>query len=607
MSPSPSTPANELCFWNDADNAFRDFDGGYHSDEWINHNDDNAVKAEVAAWGDGNVKVPWLDDNSPMKNWHHRYGDETYNQEVIRTRSLNRKASRELRDLQSRRPSVPSPLSISIPPRPNSAMNTSRGTASPNNRFDSMQHYPGVNENIPLGPRRSIPNIRNTNSLATKFLKRSVPNLRDQARHNSMIQSSKRMQDRRYSFKDNMPSQPTTPRDEINNPINGNSNQNVKYSPQDARFSLKDARYSPQDVRFSREALRGRERSNTFSQFSNASKQENRNSLLPPSPPRQSNKPYKEWERSHTFGHDSPISPGIQNNSPNSPYSQPNNWKRERSNTFTSRHKDNNYGGKNCCSGNDRQRPPPLGQLPSRNYVNCQSQNHSQQNSGYHRNGTSNNVQKVHTYPRQNYQQEENHPPRSTSNTPTYGHRRSNSQEKADLKKQTHGSLKVNDEPPATSPSVAKEVSPFFDSTANGKTALKDPNGFDETKISNDATVSTSNNAAINRPSNHNQNHVTFANVEDNYSYYPDRPSNGYRRQSFSAVNSEEKPFRTRSLTLPDIRQNIKNHTVVNEKNPRSVLKNNNQSVTPKPSNDKHDKDIERKKKKKKKWAYYMN
>jgi len=577
MSPSPSTPANELCFWNDADNAFRDFDGGFHSDEWINHNDDNAVKAEVAAWGDGNVKVPWLDDNSPMRNWHHRYGDEPYNQELIRTRSLNTKASRELRDLQSRRPSVPSPLSISIPPpRPNSVMNTPRGTASPNNKFDSIQHYPGINENIPLGPRRSIPNIRNTNSLATKFLKRSVPNLRDQARHNSIIQSSKRTQDRRYSFKDSLPysaSQPTTPREEVNNPMNGNLNQNVKYSPQDARFSLKDVRYSPQDVRFSREIMRGRERASTISQFCNASKQENRNFPLPSSPSvpsRQGNKPYKEWERSHTFtnGHDSPISPGIQHNSPNSPYSQSNanNWngKRERSNTFAGgRHKDS---GKNGC--NERQRPAPLGQLPSRNYVNCQPQNHSQQNSGYHRNGTSNNVQKAHTYPRQNYQQEENYPPRSTSTTPTHGHRRSNSQEKADLKKQPQGSLKANDE-------LTKETS----------------------------DVTTSNN---NRPSNHNQNHhVTFANVEDNYSYYPNRPSNGYRRQSFSAVNGEEKPFRTRSLTLPDIRQNIKNHTAVNEKNPRPVLKNNNQSVTPKVPNDK---DAEKKKKKKKtKWAYYMN
>jgi len=563
MSPSPSTPANELCFWNDADNAFRDFDGGFHSDEWINHNDDNAVKAEVAAWGDGNVKVPWLDNNSPMKNWHHRYCDEPYNQEVIRTRSLNTKASRELRDLQSRRPSVPSPLSISIPPRPNSAMNTSRGTASPNNKLDSIQHYPGINENIPLGPRRSIPNIRNTNSLATKFLKRSVPNLRDQARHNS-VSSTKRTQDRRCSFKDNIPysaSQPTTPREEINNPMNGNSNPNFKYSPQDARFSLKEVRYSPQDVRFSREISRGRERASTISQFCNVPKQENRNFPLTSSPPRQINKPYKEWDRSHTFtnGHDSPNSPGIQNNSPNSPYSQPNvnNWngKRERSNTFAGgKHKDGNYGGKNGC--NERQRPAPLGQLPSRNYVNCQPQNHLQQNSGYHRNGTSNNVQKVHTYPRQNHQQEENYPPRSISVTPTYGHRRSNSQEKADLKKQPHETLKANDEP-----TITKEIS-HDQKVTNGKTGLKDPDGFDETRISND--VITSNNAAINRPSNHNPNHhVTFANVEDNYSYYPDRPSNSYRRQSFSAVNNEEKPFRTRSLTLPDIKQNIKNHTAV--------------------------------------------
>jgi hypothetical protein len=598
MSPSPSTPANELCFWNDADNAFRDFDGGYHSDEWINHNDDNAVMAEVSAW-DGNVKVPWLEENSPTRNWHPRCVEEQ------RARSLN------TREFQSRRPSVPSPLSISIPPRPNSAMNTSRGAASPNNKFDSVPYYPGVNENIPLAPRRSIPNIRNTNSLATRFLKRSVPNLRDQARHNVVSQSSKRIMphmqkgsnsSRSYSFKDNTPyssSQPTTPREEINNPMNYNSTQNVKYSPQDARFSLKDSRYSPQDVRFSREIFRGRERANTFSQFSNISKHDNRHPPLPssPIPSRQGSKSYKEWERSHTFTneHDSPASPGIQNNLPNSPYSPTNNWlyKRDRSYTFANggRIKDNNYGGKN--------RPAPLGQLPSRNYVNCQSQNHLQQNSGYNRNGTSNN-QKI----RQNHQ-EENYPPRSASTTPTCGHRRSNSQEKIDLRKQFHESSKANDEQEVTSPSVSKvSHPPFFDQKiTNGK----DQNGMDKEMSNNSldqngtGISSDVNTGSVNKQANQ---HVTFANVEDNYSYYPDRPSNGYRRQSFSSVNVEEKPFRTRSLTLTDLRQDIKNHTV-NGKNPRPVLKNNNQSVTPK--DNVHFQDTEKKKKKKKKWTYYKS
>ncbi|GBC08404.1 hypothetical protein RclHR1_08090008 [Rhizophagus clarus] len=597
MSPSPSTPANELIFWNDADdNAFRDFDGGYHSDEWINHNDDNAVMAEVSAW-DGNVKVPWLEESSPTRNWHPRCVEEQ------RTRSL--------RDLQSRRPSVPSPLSISIPPRPNSAMNTSRGAASPNNKFDSNPYYPGVNENIPLAPRRSIPNIRNTNSLATRFLKRSVPNLRDQARHNIVPQSSKRimphMQDKKgnnssrcYSFKDNnLPyssSQPTTPREEINNPMNCN---NVKYSPQDARFSLKDSRYTPQDVRYN---FRGRERANTFSQFSNTSKYDNRHPSLPSSPStpsRQGGKPYKEWERSHTFtnGHDSPVSPGIQNNSPNSPYSPTNNWsyKRDRSHTFANggRPKDNNYGGKN--------RPVPLGQLPSRNYVNCQPQNHLQQNSGYNRSGTPNNVQKI----RQNHQ-EENYPPRSVSTTPTCGHRRSNSQEKVDLKKQFHESSKTRNEPTVTSPSVTK-VSHSFDHKITNN---KNHNSMDK-EMSNDSldqNGTTSNNGSLNKQANQQHNHVTFANVEDNYSYYPDRPSNGYRRQSFSAVNVEGKTFRTRSLTLPDLRQDIKNHTAVNGKNPRPVLKNNNQSVTNlTPKDNVHFQDTEKKKKKKKKWPYYMS
>ncbi|CAB4390146.1 unnamed protein product [Rhizophagus irregularis] len=599
MSPSPSTPANELCFWNDADNAFRDFDGGYHSDEWINHNDDNAVMAEVSAW-DGNVKVPWLEENFPTRNWHHRCVEEQ------RTRSLN---TRELRDLQSRRPSVPSPLSISIPPRPNSAMNTSRGVASPSNKFDSP-YYPGVNENIPLAPRRSIPNIRNTNSLATRFLKRSVPNLRDQARHNIVPQSSKRimphMQDKKgnnssrcYSFKDNLPyssSQPTTPREEINNPM---LTQNVKYSPQDARFSLKDSRYSPQDARFSRENFRGRERASTFSQFGNIS----RHPPLPSSPStpsRQGSKSYKDWDRSHTFtnGHDSPVSPGIQNNSPNSPYSSTNNWlyKRDRSHTFANggRPKDNNYGGKN--------RPAPLGQLSSRNYVNCQPQNNLQQNSGYNRNGT-NNVQKI----RQN-NQEENYPPRSVSTTPTCGHRRSNSQEKVDLKKQIYESSKANDEQTVTSPSVAKASHPpFFDqkiiNDKNQNSMNKEMSNNSQNENGNSKDANTSNDGSANKQANQQHNHVTFANVEDNYSYYPDRPSNCYRRQSFSAVNVEEKPFRTRSLTLQDLRQD-KDHTTVSGKSPRSVLKNNNQSVTNvTPKDNFHFQDTE-KKKKKKKWGF---
>ncbi|CAI2171638.1 15099_t:CDS:2 [Funneliformis geosporum] len=653
MSPAPLTPANESSFWSD-DNAFRDFDGGFHSDEWINHNDDSALKAVVSAWGDGNVKVPWLEDSYPTRNnCHPRYNDELYNQDVIRTRSLNTKQTREWRELQSRRPSTPSPLSISIPPRPNSSTNSPRGVTSPNNKFEHMQHYPGVDENIPLGPRRSIPNIRNTNSLATKFLKRSVPNLRDQAHYNIVTQPSStikrtmaHMQEtlptvttqgrkgtlnnnstsppRCYSFKDNTHNSTSPPREEISNTTNGNSSQNVRFSPQDARFSLKDGKYSPQDARFSsRDNFRGRERASTFSQFSNVQKQDNRYppiSTSPIVPSRQGSKPYKERERSYTFtsGHNPPVSPGIQNNSPNGTYFfQPNvnNWssgKRERSSTFTNggKAKDYNYGGKNGC-------------YERRNYMNGPPQNHSQQNSGYNRNGTSIHVQKSqNNNNRQNQQEEENYPPRSTSTTPTSGHRRSNSREKVELR---NGTSEINNETTVTSPSATTET--FFDSidqkVSSDMRIPRDPNSLDketQTPSNPDGTgiEDALNNAAVNKSANHQQNHhVSFATkLEDNYSYYPNRPSSGYRRQSYSAV-CEDKSSRTRSLTFPDIRQNIKNQndsngfwksaTTVNGKNPRPVLKNNNQSVTPKlPNGNVHFQDSDGKKKKKKsKWTYY--
>ncbi|CAG8617082.1 3473_t:CDS:2, partial [Funneliformis mosseae] len=614
MSPAPLTPANELSFW--SDNAFRDFDGGYHSDEWINHNDDSAVKAVC----DGNVKVPWLEDSYPTRNCHPRYNDEHYNQDVIRTRSLNTKQSREWRDLQSRRPSIPSPLSISIPPTRNSAMNTSRGVTSPNYKFEHMQHYSGIDENIPLGPRRSIPNIRNTNTLATKFLKRSVPNLREQAHYNTVPQPSStikrtmaHMQDtqptattiqgrkgtlnnnsssppRCYSFKDNTHNSVSQPREEISNTTNGSSPQNVRFSPQDARFSLQDGRYSPQDARFSsRENFRGRERASTFSQFSNVQKQDCRYppiSTSPVTPSRQGSKSYKERERSHTFtsGHNPPVSPSIQNISPNGPnsfQSNANNWsngKRERSNTFTNggKSKEYNYGGKNGC-------------YERRNYMNGPPQNHSQQNSGYNRSGASSNVQKSQTNNRQNQQEEENYPPRSTSTTPTYGHRRSNSHEKVEQKKV---SSEINNEP-----KVPSTNEPFFDSidqkVSNDKIIPRGSNSLDKdmqtpngTRIEDDKIAL--NDTAVNKPVNHQQNHhVTFStDLEDNYSYYPNRPSNGYRRQSFSTVN-EDKSSRSRSLTFPEIRQNIKiqndsngfwKSTTINGKNPRPVLKNNNQS-----------------------------
>ncbi|CAG8498488.1 9628_t:CDS:2 [Diversispora eburnea] len=468
----PSTPVNESRFWIDnADDEFKEFDGGPEKSNWANNlNNENALIAEVSKWGDGKVKIPWLDKNKPSHPF--RSGADANHDyfEQDRTRSLTPKASRELRDLQSRRPSIPSPLSIAIP-SDSTEQDTYDvpvpGVSSPINKIDTMQHNgAGVEENFPLSPRRSIPNIR-TNNLATKFLKRSVPNLRDTARNNSAPSPSATIKRTMSHMQDAQLTTIQGGRKPLNSTrcaaknymtITINNSQRdekeITGSPKDLRYvPPQDVRHSSQDARRSnREGSKNRERSNA-------------------------NKTYNR-ERSYTYtSGNSPVSPHNFPVTLNSPPHQWSNGKRERSNTFNNGGKVNFNGGK---TGHDRHRPPPLGQLPPRNL----------QNSNFHKNGTLSALPKFRDDQKNELKREdENLPPRSTTPSP---------------------------------------ISPNESSCINEK---KD-------------------NVLVSSPIS--AHHVTFADDLENSSPH-NKSSNFYpRRQSFSAIISEEKSFRTRSFSIND-------------------------------------------------------
>ncbi|CAG8771020.1 10237_t:CDS:2, partial [Racocetra fulgida] len=470
-----------------------------------------------------------------------------------RTRTTSIKGNRDLRDIQSRRPSIPSPLSIAIPPNTSNNIQT-KGVASPNKKFDILQYDDEMDENIPLGPRRSIPNIR-TNSLASKFFKRSVPNLRDAAGndHTVPLPSSNikrtiaHMQDAqsttpqgmkksipvcgnnaRYIAKESPTNASHSLRDDKD--INGiNINTNHSYS-QHSRYSPQDARYSPQDTRFSsgRDGIRNRERANTFS-YNNM----NKDSRLLPAPhaisPRQGNKTFNR-ERSYTFtSGNSPMNP----NTPypfDEPSSSPQYYtigRRERSYTFTDggRHRDNNFNvGRNVY---DRHRPPSLG----RNFGNS-----PQQNFGSGRNGTVTNTSRSqfnnHSPAEQKDSlspgkiQGDNFPPRAKSASPSYFHRRnSNESESVDSKKIGQSLNNTANSSSTESSTAPSPVSP----------------SPDESPCTDDKHRSI-----VSSPTS---NHVTFSeNLKESAS--TKRPIYMPRRQSFTALTGEGKSHRTRSLTF---------------------------------------------------------
>ncbi|CAG8506043.1 2215_t:CDS:2 [Scutellospora calospora] len=432
----PSTPINEFGgFWIDnADQEFSGFDGGLgcDTDGWINHvNDENIIMTEKSPKNRSQVIRIGTDVNQS----HQDYFD------LERTRSNSVKSPRDWRDIQSRRPSVPSPLSIAIPSNKIQA----RGVASPNKKFDIQQYDDEMDENVPLGPRRSIPNIRsNPNSLASKFLKRSVPNLRDAAGNGHTVppQSStiKRtiahMQDAQLTttqvtrkslpaggnntrcvVKESQTNTSHNLRDDKDN--TGNYATTNQFYSQNSRYSPQDARYSPQDTRFSFGRDGTRNRANTFSYNKHDSR------FLPVQPLRQGNKTFNR-ERSYTF------TSGNSSVSPNTPiFDSPSpqyyaNGRRERSYTFTDggRPKDTNFNvGRNVP---DRHRPPPLG----RNFGNGPQQNFGSGRSNVSRSQIHNQSpveQKDSLSPGKS--QGENFPPRAKSASPSYFHRRLNSNE----------------------------------------------------------------------------------------------------------------------------------------------------------------------------------
>ncbi|CAG8657529.1 555_t:CDS:1, partial [Cetraspora pellucida] len=565
MNSVPSTPINEYGFWIDnADQEFQGFDGGLvgDSDGWINHvNDENIYMIEKSSKNRNQVTRNGTDGNQ---------GNQDYF-DLERTRTNSMKGNRDLRDIQSRRPSIPSPLSIAIPPNTSNNIQT-RGFSSPNKKFDISQYDDEMDENIPLGPRRSIPNIR-TNALASKFFKRSVPNLRDAAGNGHTVpppsstikRTIAHMQDTqsattlgmkkstpvnsnnsRYITKESPISTSHSLRDDKDiNGININTNhshsQNSRYSPQDARYSLQDTRFS-----LGRDGIRNRERANTFS-YNNMTK----DSRLLPAPhtisPRQNNKSFNR-ERSYTFtSGNSPMSP----NTPY-PFDEPSsssqyytNGRRERSYTFTDggRHKDTNFNsGRNVY---DRHRPPSLG----RNFGNGPQQNFS---SG--RNGTVTNASRSqfnnHSPAEQKDSlspgkiQGESFPPRAKSASPSYFHRRTNSNESESVdSKKTGQSLNNTANSSSTESSTAP--SPISPSP-------------DESPCTDDKHRSIA--------SSPTSNHVTFArNLKE--SAPQKRPMHMPRRQSFTALTGEGKSNRTRSLTFDNKpNSNFQGHSILDEK-----------------------------------------
>ncbi|CAG8494860.1 912_t:CDS:2 [Dentiscutata heterogama] len=552
MNSVPSTPINEYGFWIDnADQEFSGFDGGLvgDSDGWINHvNDENIYMTEKLSKHRTQVIRNGADGNQNNQDYF----------DLERTRANSIKGTRDLRDIQSRRPSIPSPLSIAIP----SNNIQSQDVASPNKKFDIPQYEDETDENVPLGPRRSIPNIR-PNSLASKFLKRSVPNLRDAAGSGHTVpppsstikRTIAHMQDTqlattqgtrkpiptggnnaRYGYVTKESPTNTNHSSRDDKDINTTTSQNYRYSPQDAR-------YSPQDTRFpsGRDGIRNRERANTFSY-------NNKDSRLLPIPqtisPRQGNRAFNR-ERSYTFtSGNSPVSPNTPYpfDTPSPPHYHTN-GRRERSYTFTDggRYRDNNFNtGKNVY---DRHRPPTFGR------------NFGQQNFGSGRNGNNNTSRSQinnHSPVEQKDSlspgkiQGENFPPRAKSASPSYFHRRTNSNESESVdSKKTGQSLNITANSSSTESSTSPSpISPSPDSSP--------------------CTDDGKNRSIVSSPTS--SNHVTFSgNMKE--SAPQKRPINIYRRQSFSALTGEGKSQRTRSLTFDDKpNSNFQGHSILDGK-----------------------------------------
>ncbi|CAG8479527.1 5577_t:CDS:2 [Paraglomus occultum] len=233
---------------------FKGFDGEQGSNGWINDvEDEGQLLEEVARWGNGKVKIPWIDSQHP----HHHHSQHTESQKFHTMPSGNR-------EFFSRRPSVPSPLSIPPDSIPNRAIQSARDYSSAR----------GVNseENQTLTPRRSSPNIREA-SLAARLFKRSVPNLREVSKPTVIPPPSatiQRTMAHRQEFtpqslplpqsaKRISPPNSYNSRTHGGSPTNdqkGTANCETRYSPQDARYTPQDARYSSQDVRSQFQSLR---------------------------------------------------------------------------------------------------------------------------------------------------------------------------------------------------------------------------------------------------------------------------------------------------------------------------------------------------------------
>ncbi|KAG9290129.1 hypothetical protein G9A89_010435 [Geosiphon pyriformis] len=347
MDSIPDTPVYENSFWNDVDvdgdyvdarPAYMEFIGG------------NAAKIE---W-DGNPKGLYLKDN----------GRKFPN--IPQTHPLIQKKSKEWQSF-TRRPSVPSPLSIVIPQRVNNNSSDEKSPISQNsyqinslnndvtyhknskinsnygNNFscndivnsppkstseyddalkdiqpdtlDDQDNGAGIDENFFLEHRRSNPNFRGNFQLSANLLKRSVPNLRDVSRHQSIPQSSSNIKN---------PAAQVHERENLA-PIGGLKNfgpdpkystqsiQSMQYSPQDVRFSFPDVgKYNSQDGDNSNpfgnnRYRKNRDRGNTISYHTLPSQDARYLPTPPVAPARQSSKFPRG--RSNTFS-----SPSTENN-----------------------------------------------------------------------------------------------------------------------------------------------------------------------------------------------------------------------------------------------------------------------------------------------------
>jgi serine/threonine protein kinase len=567
----PTTPVHEHSFWNDnAEFEWRAFDGNQGSDGWISHpKDEHQSKAEVAEWEDGKAKVSWPDQKIPN---HIEMTD------AQRSRSLSQKASKEWRDLQTRRPSVPSPLSIAIPPRSELSVavgdntpTTSRAISpNPQDMTDRNRESAGADENIYLGPRRSIPNIRSNSLLSSKLLKRSVPNLRDAARHHTVpppahiqrtmahihdldSQAQTSQPNKKGMINNGNTSQQRRDEKEI---IQTEKNNSPRFSPpQDARYSLRpqlETRFSSQDARFSTSPNgqtspsngRHRERANTISYNQSLPTQDARYLPSPPTLSARQNGRFNR-ERSHTFtspsdqsswfnysqqklqtgamGHrpDSPSGMAHMTDSP--PKSSGGIQHRERSNTFTS----GNRPKENSKNGYDRHRPPPL-------QSTLRVHPHEPQNR-LTLNNTNGDQSSCSQFDHNDMARS-----RAKSVSPSHGHRRRNSVEYGSSRQtsppsgqtsiNTTKKLSTSPQKMATTPvSILSPTSQHFSNTANRREA----------------------NDAIKSP-----HHVTFAEKTKVSMLNPSNMS--YRRQSFQGPIGHEKNFRTRSFTMNSERERNK-------------------------------------------------